>query len=242
MGQRVEKWGPFAIKVDDRGRGAHIIWSVSRKCSVTKAQLRLLGAADKSKCSRKQKVRRAGWSCRVKMCAARQQEVTQEVPDAAAVLCLAWLIEAPLASTRKPSRCAAIHSPMPAPSTHQWQSPRGRYYRLLSHTPLAISQLTPRLTAWTQDRSRLFAARASGAPTPEVRIGGEGVGRDPIGRDGFGGFGGAALHGGWAEVGREGGTITWSWEVVGLGCTSLSSLPCLLNGRWCMWILYLSKF
>ena len=30
------------------------------------------------------------------------------------------------------------------------------------------------------------------------------------------GFRGAHLHGGWAEVGREGGTITWSWEVVGL--------------------------
>ena len=99
-----------------------------------------------------QKVRRQ--ICRrVKMCVAPRQEVTLEVPDAAEgssqffALPFQALLRLPF-PTPEGSRCAGSHSPMAAPFSHQWQWRRGsRYYRLLSHTPLAISQLTPRLTA-----------------------------------------------------------------------------------------------
>ena len=43
------------------------------------------------------------------------------------------------------------------------------------------------------------------------------------------GFRGAHLHGGWAAVGREGGTITWSWEVVGL-----AALPVIVPTTHCL--------
>ena len=125
--------------------------------------LRLLGSVGRqgrqSRQSRhsqmQQKVRRRdGQICRrVKMCVAPRQEVTLEVPDAAEgssqffPLPFLALLRLPF-PTPEGSRCAGSHSPMAAPFSHQWQWRRGsRYYRLLSHTPLAISQLTPRLTA-----------------------------------------------------------------------------------------------